>query len=148
MLEFKSILVPYDGSIHAKRALTQAISLMECTKEAKLYIATISNPINDSDMSALDLACKAESTTDDSDSIHCNDGDLKEAEKMIPSHVNYQLLFELGEPVPMILYLAGMVHADLIVMGSRGRSALKSLLLGSVSASILRQAKCPVFIVK
>lgn len=146
MLDFKSILVPYDGSIHAKRALKQAISLTECAKEAKLYVATISNPISNSDMSALDLACKAESTTDDS--ILCDDEDLKEAEKMIPSHINYQLLFELGEPVPMILYLAGMVHADLIVMGSRGRSALKSLLLGSVSASILRHAKCPVFIVK
>ena len=91
MLDFKKILVPYDGSNHAKKALNQPISLAQCSDGAEL---------------------------------------------------------EMGEPVPMLLYLAGEIGADLIITGSRGRGALKSLFMGSVSSGILKNAKCPVFIIK
>lgn len=145
MLSFKNILVPYDGSVHARRALKQAIQLAECGDHVKLYIATVSNPIANANITALDRACDAEKGTLPEAGV---DVDLKEAEQMVPEGIEYKLLFELGEPVPMLLYLAGEVHADLIVMGSRGRGALKSLLMGSVSSRVLSQAKCPVFIVK
>ena len=43
----------------------------------------------------------------------------------------------------MLLYLAGEIGADLIITGSRGRGALKSLFMGSVSSGILKTDKCP-----
>ena len=43
MLDFKKILIPYDGSSHAKKALNQAISLAQCSDGAELYVATILN---------------------------------------------------------------------------------------------------------
>jgi nucleotide-binding universal stress UspA family protein len=37
---------------------------------------------------------------------------------------------------------------DLIVIGSRGRSGFKKLLLGSTASGVVTYATCPVFIVK
>lgn len=39
-------------------------------------------------------------------------------------------------------------HIDLIVVGPRGRSKLKSLVLGSVTSDVVRQANCPVLTVR
>ena len=50
MLTFKKILVPFDGSEHAKRALAKAVSLAQCCDGAKLYIITV-----DEDVSALSM---------------------------------------------------------------------------------------------
>ena len=37
--------------------------------------------------------------------------------------------------------------AELVVVGSRGRGALKTLVLGSVSQQVLHHAACPVVVV-
>ena len=39
-------------------------------------------------------------------------------------------------------------NADLIVVGSHGRTGLKAALLGSVSRHVVDHAKCPVVVVK
>ncbi len=39
-------------------------------------------------------------------------------------------------------------HIDLIVIGTRGRSKLKSLVLGSVTSDVVRHAHCPVLTIK
>lgn len=53
-----------------------------------------------------------------------------------------------GQAVPQILDLAGKLDADLIVMGNRGLSELKGLLMGSVSHKICQLARCPCLIVR
>jgi nucleotide-binding universal stress UspA family protein len=47
-----------------------------------------------------------------------------------------------------IVDYANKLDADLIIAGTRGRSGLKRILLGSVASEILRYADCPVLIVK
>jgi len=39
-------------------------------------------------------------------------------------------------------------HIDLIIIGTRGRSKLKSLVLGSVTSDVVRHAHCPVLTIK
>jgi nucleotide-binding universal stress UspA family protein len=53
-----------------------------------------------------------------------------------------------GSPTEVILRTAEEVHADLIVMGTHGRTGLGRLLLGSVAEAVLRQAPCPVLTAK
>ncbi len=53
-----------------------------------------------------------------------------------------------GEPVDEIVKKAKRSQFDLIVMGARGLSTLKKLLIGSVSEGVLKKASCPVLIVK
>ena len=62
--------------------------------------------------------------------------------------VSYELERFSGETVETIIALADSKDADLIVLGSRGRNAVTSALLGSVSHGVLRQASRPVLIVK
>ncbi|MCC6980864.1 MAG: universal stress protein [Candidatus Melainabacteria bacterium] len=54
----------------------------------------------------------------------------------------------IGDPVDAILSFADTFHPNLIVTGSRKKTAVDSLLLGSVSQSILEKATCPVAIVR
>lgn len=62
--------------------------------------------------------------------------------------VDVEFREETGHPVENILKAAREEHIDLIVLGSRGRGAFQSLLLGSVSDGVLHHAHCPVLIVR
>lgn len=60
----------------------------------------------------------------------------------------YEIRQEIGHPAESILRVADEEKADLIVIGSRGLSAIKSFFLGSVSDRVIHHAHCPVFVVK
>jgi len=53
-----------------------------------------------------------------------------------------------GSPVPTIVRVAEEHHADLIVMGTHGRTGLAHMLLGSVAEGIVRQTPCPVLTIR
>jgi universal stress protein A len=55
---------------------------------------------------------------------------------------------EAGEPSDVILHLAGDGGADLIVMGTHGRTGLGRLLIGSVAEAVLRRSTCPVLTIR
>ncbi len=54
----------------------------------------------------------------------------------------------LGRPAEQIVNLSEELGVGVIVIGSRGLSALRRVLLGSVSESVIRHAHCPVFVVR
>jgi nucleotide-binding universal stress UspA family protein len=51
-----------------------------------------------------------------------------------------------GAPAEEILRAADEVGADLVVMGSHGRTGLSRLLMGSVAETVMRRAGCPVLL--
>jgi len=55
---------------------------------------------------------------------------------------------EVGEPVPTILQVAAESRAEVIVLGTHGRTGFGRLLMGSVAEQIVRKASCPVLTVK
>jgi nucleotide-binding universal stress UspA family protein len=55
---------------------------------------------------------------------------------------------EAGEPSDAILSAAANGGADLIVMGTHGRTGLSRLLLGSVAEAVLRRSGCPVLTIR
>ena len=52
--------------------------------------------------------------------------------------------FEVGNATEAILQTAADVRADLIVMGTHGRTGLERFLMGSVAEQVVRRAPCPV----
>jgi nucleotide-binding universal stress UspA family protein len=53
-----------------------------------------------------------------------------------------------GDAGPAICRMAEEVGADVVVVGSRGRGAIKRALLGSVSTHVTANAPCPVVVVR
>jgi nucleotide-binding universal stress UspA family protein len=53
-----------------------------------------------------------------------------------------------GDPEQVILQTAQNQKADMIVMGTHGRTGLRRLLMGSVAEHVLRRATCPVLTIR
>lgn len=62
--------------------------------------------------------------------------------------IKFEELILEGSPGNVISKTAGIERCDMIVMGTRGRSKLKGLLLGSVAHRVLHSAPCPVLVVR
>jgi nucleotide-binding universal stress UspA family protein len=53
-----------------------------------------------------------------------------------------------GDPGPVLCERARALNADVMVVGSRGRGAIRRVLLGSVSTYLVQNAPCPVLVVR
>jgi universal stress protein A len=62
--------------------------------------------------------------------------------------VRYEHRLVMGIAADDIVRLADEEHADLVVIGTHGRTGLKRVLMGSVAESVMRLATCPVLVVK
>jgi nucleotide-binding universal stress UspA family protein len=67
--------------------------------------------------------------------------------KTLPEGVQLDSRIMHGVPFAGIVRLAEEEKADLIVMGTHGRTGLKHMLLGSVTERVVRTAPCPVLVV-
>jgi CPA2 family monovalent cation:H+ antiporter-2 len=59
-----------------------------------------------------------------------------------------ELLVEEGVATAVVPRRAVELDADLVVVGSRGESNLRRLLIGSTTSRLLRKSRCPVLVVK
>jgi nucleotide-binding universal stress UspA family protein len=71
---------------------------------------------------------------------------LIEREKL--GRLNPRTEVRVGSPVPEIVSAAADLKADLLCVGTHGRTGLAHLLLGSQAERIIREAPCPVVTVK
>ena len=77
------------------------------------------------------------------------DDAIRSTGRILKDHsVPFDCKTEIGDPSDEIIRTAEEQHCDLIIMGSRGLSGIKSLVLGSVSDQVTHHAHCPVLIVK
>jgi|AFSR01.1.fsa_nt_gi nucleotide-binding universal stress UspA family protein len=70
------------------------------------------------------------------------------AEVLRPLGVPFVSRYEIGSPSATIVSVAEAEGFDLIVIGSRGRGQLASILLGSVCDRVMHRAHCPVLVIK
>ena len=64
------------------------------------------------------------------------------------SEVQFFVHARIGKPADEILDLAAEVGADMIFIGTHGKTGLDRLVLGSVSERVVREARCPVMVVR
>jgi len=69
------------------------------------------------------------------------------SEQLRAEGIETEALLVEGPTIETILEKARDLPADLIVLGSHGKGALKSALLGSVSQGVLRKAPCPLLVI-
>ena len=78
------------------------------------------------------------------DDLHKMLANVHPADPMVPSI--HRLL--VGDPADAIVKVAESEGADLIVMGTHGRTGLTRFLMGSVAEAVVRRAPCPVLTVR
>ena len=64
------------------------------------------------------------------------------------SGLHAKALVMTGSPAPAIAEAAAGEHADLLVIGTHGRTGINRLLIGSIAERVIRIAPCPVLTVK
>jgi nucleotide-binding universal stress UspA family protein len=140
---FRRILVAFDGSPHAHAALAEAIELARDDHGRLTVIAVAPDPnlwLGAATEVPVNLGGTEEQTIDEYQRV------LDRAVQIVPLDVPVTKLLRRGAAAPEILAEVRDNQHDLIVIGSRGRGELRSLLLGSVSHAVLRSSPVPVLV--
>lgn len=145
MKKFKKILCPYDFSEYADEALLFAMSIGgKDTVITILHVIELPYHIEPNGMTYLQV---------DYDALKKNAKEklkskLEEIQKKNKTiKLESKFITEVN-PDEAILNMAKTKKPDLIVMGSHGRRGIERLLMGSVAESVLREADCPVLLIK
>ncbi len=146
----KTILVGYDGTNSAKRALERAAEFAEAFK-AKIVIVSVATPEPTTAPGAFGLLPLYAYDADRLGSGH-DEALWQEHRKSVEAFfkdVNLAVDFAgvRGEPVEQIVEVAEQQRADLIVVGTHEPGFVERLLTGSVSQGVARRAHCDVLIV-
>ena len=144
------ILVPVDFSSQSGAALVQAAKLAGCMEVPLIVLHVVHDPGTMPGYYA--KASKKKFLTHIEDAAReMLDEFLAETRKKEPElkalkAANSALV--LGLPVTRILEMAKKHEAGMIVMGSKGATGLKHLLVGSIAEQVVHLAPIPVTIVK
>jgi nucleotide-binding universal stress UspA family protein len=133
------ILLTTDGSKDAELAATTAVALAEVTG-SELHVVTVAEEYPHYD-AYRPLAKRSRELARE-----LLDGQVKKLENLGATIAQSHL--RTGSAVEEVVELAEKLEAGLVVMGSRGRSKIGRLLMGSVSDSVVRHAHCPVMVVR
>lgn len=139
-------MVAIDGSEHSLKAAEYALEVAK-SFGAQLYAVTVTSVPESYHLKQEDVLIKGEMAESMDDAKMWLEkfnhaaklGNIELKTELINSHrpIDY-----------VILEYAQEKNIDLIVVGTRGRSGFKKLLLGSTASSVVTYAHCPVMIVK
>jgi len=142
MIEVKRILCPIDFSDHSRRALDHAVTIARWydATVAALHVYSVTpvvaygpgTPVLESVVL----------TPEDREQLTTEITRFVEAEGA--PGVPLEVMLREGNDVHEILMQASDMKADLLVVGTHGRSGFERLVLGSVAEKVLRKAECPV----
>lgn len=143
---FKHILLPIDGSPTAQLAVGKAISLAKAFG-SKVTAIFVIDPYPFTGVGSDFAYGQAEylnaATAEANAAIHTAKTMFKEAGVEVTTSV-----VESHTPWRGVVEAAESSNADLVVMGSHGRSGLEKLVLGSVTQAVLSHIHIPVLVVR
>jgi nucleotide-binding universal stress UspA family protein len=138
---FAKILVAVDGSESSKKAFDKSVFLAQKCN-SKLYVVHV----------VLDWEYGGDSaaTFELIDELRAKGTELLEQckKQALQSNVQVEIVLEQGDYAHEIIEVAKRKDCELIIMGSRGMSPIKELMLGSVSLKVMHHASCPVMVVR
>jgi len=131
---FKTIVLALDGSEESRQALPLATGLAR-QDGARIVVAHVEQVGRGGPIPANEHEIQAEIR--------------KQAEELSADGIETSVEMHnvmLGGPAHAIAEIADGANADLIVVGTRGHSAVAGLILGSVTQRLLHLARCPVLV--
>jgi nucleotide-binding universal stress UspA family protein len=138
------MLVPIDFSTTADRALAYAIALAQ-QLQARLTLLHVFDltPLTMGD-AATGIPVPAVNALE----IEVQQLLQARLEQVQRAGLQGDSLLVQGTPTQTIVDTAGAQGVDLIVMGTHGRTGLAHVFLGSVAEHVIRQAPCPVLVIR
>jgi nucleotide-binding universal stress UspA family protein len=140
MPKIEKILLATDGSAATESASDHAIDLAAQLEACLLVVSVLSHSSKPSEAAA------NPPETDSRDSLTSKTQTI--VQRARAAGVDSTFLVWDGEPGDAIVAAADAEGADLIVVGSHGRSGVSRFLIGSVSDYVVRHAHCPVIVVR
>ncbi len=149
---YHNILVPVDGSDNALRALDYAASLAQAAnlQILLLHVAqmgpvemmkTLGYPAAATDAAARRTKEQEELRRELAEHV------FQTARERLPVGLEVRQMMVPGDPAQVILQQVDKLGNAVIVMGNRGLSEVRELLIGGVSSKVLHHASCPVTII-
>lgn len=143
-IEWKNMIVATDGSRFGNSAALEAISIAkQCGGNLTIVSVVSSDGLVHIEHSRLHLKDIAEKEIVDTEK---NIKELKEL--ALKEGVKAEGLILSGKPAEAIINTAKEKNADLILLGSHGRTGLDRLLMGSVTERVIVLSPCAVMVVK
>ena len=145
-MEFKKVLVPYDGSPFSNKAVEAACAVVGSRGSVTIlhvynaHLVTYMAPGSPQvDVQAIEAAAKSSAERTALKGV----GEAKKLGVTAKCEV-----VESASTVESIVTYAESERFDLIAMGTRGITGFKKLVLGSVSSGVVSHATCPVLVVR
>lgn len=137
---FSNILVAIDDSKSSQRAFEKAIFLSKKCEGHLHILHVVTCDLGGDSAIVFDLLDQAKTNAK-----KMLEDYRKEADK---NGIPVEVMVHQGDPAQIILEQSKKEKCDLIIMGTRGRTAFQELLLGSVSLKVIHHASCPVMVVQ
>ncbi len=138
------LLIPVDGSELSLEAVRFAVRVLLAGLRGEVVLANVQEPPN-----LYELIVAHDPEAIDQASADAGVHALQSARALLDAaEVEYECEVAKGDPAHTIIEISERFACDLIVMGARGTSALRSAMLGSVSNEVLHASAVPVMIVK
>jgi nucleotide-binding universal stress UspA family protein len=144
-MQIKTILFPTDFSTGARAAMDYALSLAQDYK-AKLLLLYVIQDISIAEWYIPSTLSVADLVEDMQKSA------WKEMDKWAAEATSrvkdVEKLVERGVPFVEIIRIAREKNADMIIIGTHGRTGIDHMLFGSTAEKVVRKAPCPVLTVR
>ena len=132
---FQRVLVPVDGSRYMSGVVAHAIAIAKKTDCSLTFLYVV----NAEPATTLEVEKQKESATRIPEECR---------RKAAAEDISASSRIEAGSPAETIVEVSVRERFDLIIIGSRGHSSLKTLFVGGVADEVMEQASCPVLLVK
>jgi universal stress protein A len=148
--KFRTILVPTDFSEEFERAFRMAVQLAKAfgAKVSFMHSLAVPPPVPTTVAEAVPMPAPPDATPPELRQATQDKLD-RVVQRGLALNIRCagDVLFSVGQPHHAILESAKAWDADLIVMGTHGRSGLARLVLGSTTEAVIRHSPIPVLVV-
>ncbi len=145
-LDFKNIVVATDGSKYSTAAVSEAVAIAKRNGSALTVISAMPSELLtptdiDFTMNQQQLIAEQEMKETEKNAKEAKETAQKEG-------VDVKAFVLSGRPYEAIIQTAQETKADLIVLGSHGRTGIEKFLMGSVAERVILLSSCPILVVK
>ena len=145
-IPLKKIIVPLDGSDWSFRAAKYAIKIAKMANAEIIFIhAVVNPPYGDPRSAGIMITAYIKEAEELAELWYVKAGNMAS-----DAGVKFmaETILDVASAADSIVNYAESKKADLIVIGTKGRTGLKRLLLGSVASGVVTHARCPVLVTR